>query len=294
MALLRTRIERFLDDIKSGKTVLAQEVTRELAADLDGVRYLPDGRVDLDSCSPQLRSIARAYFSASQHLASSSLEPAQPMTPISSTMTSDDPAEAAKLNRELFAHFDAVFRAFTGCPPGDFVPEGSSFAKEIRRLGERLNASRTKANALLRVANDAYLDLQKHYRAAGNARLKLGGSLPGQKLVLGGAQGFSGSSLQAVRSMLMYGDTILIPDPVQRWMETEPVGEAFVTVRMLEDIFHLSKLRPLVDADLPVVPLLVFPSWERLMEEHDQATRDRMERLAIDLFAPHILMTSRK
>jgi hypothetical protein len=209
-------------------------------------------------------------------------------------MTSDDPAEAAKLNRELFAHFDAVFRAFTGCPPGDFVPEGSSFAKEIRRLGERLNASRTKANALLRVANDAYLDLQKHYRAAGNARLKLGGSLPGQKLVLGGAQGFSGSSLQAVRSMLMYGDTILIPDPVQRWMETEPVGEAFVTVRMLEDIFHLSKLRPLVDADLPVVPLLVFPSWERLMEEHDQATRDRMERLAIDLFAPHILMTSRK
>lgn len=282
MPFLRTRLERLLGDLKSGKTVLADEVLRGLQPDLYRVGYLPDGTLDLETCSPRLRSVARAYYLAAAHVddgGEASGPVVAPPQPIDSTRVRD-------LNRTLFAHYSEVFRSFTGCLPENFVPEGSDFATQIQRIGARLASDPRIAEALHRAADEATQALGKHYASSRNERLHAGVGLPGQKFVLGGTQSFTSSSLRAVQSMLLYADTVLIPDPVQRWTEADPVAEAFPTIRMLEDIYHISKLRPLVEADLPTVPLLVFPSWEKLMEEHDVATKEGMERMFLSVLSP--------
>jgi hypothetical protein len=102
--------------------------------------------------------------------------------------------------------------------------------------------------------------------------------------VLGGQQSITGSGVAAVRSTLLYCDTILIPDPVHRWLEKDSDAERFSQIRMLEDIYHLHQLRPLIDARVPDVPILIFPSWERMFEEHDTATQDGIELLALSTF----------
>ncbi len=80
--------------------------------------------------------------------------------------------------------------------------------------------------------------------------------------------------------MLLYADSILIPDPILSWIESPRSEERFRNVRLLEAAFVLLHLKPLVDADLPSSSIVIFPSFERSLEERDPTTQTGIATLA--------------
>ena len=41
-------------------------------------------------------------------------------------------------------------------------------------------------------------------------------------------------------------------------------------------MFFILRLKPLVDADLGIPPVVVFPSFDRLLQQHDQTSREQL------------------
>lgn len=107
----------------------------------------------------------------------------------------------------------------------------------------------------------------------------------GMKLVLGGSSEFTNTHLQAVRKMLLYADTILIPDPVLPWIEVEREEEKFPLIKLLQSVFILLHLKPLVDADLSYPAVIMFPSYEKTLETKDHETKQGIDRLVSDFFS---------
>jgi hypothetical protein len=57
-------------------------------------------------------------------------------------------------------------------------------------------------------------------------------------------------------------------------------------LQLAHALFYVLQLRPLVDADLPVPPVFVFPSFEESLEERDAHTKYGMEQLAVRMIGP--------
>tara|TARA_R110002073_G_scaffold336583_1_gene536317 strand:- start:5920 stop:7584 length:1665 start_codon:yes stop_codon:yes gene_type:complete len=268
---LRRRIEDLLADLREGR--LHDSESAQLKPEIEKVTFQPDGSVDLDSCSPTLRSIARAYALTKSQTPNQPARTAEVATP--------DARETAQLNRELFDKLGQFFQRVTGRAPNKFLRGSEDFSASIRRLGESMKGDQQSSQ----VVNDAFVELYKYLRESNDARLRGALALVGSKLVLGGTQFFSNSSLHAVRSMLLYCDTVLIADPVLPFLEGQPTNSRFVLPRMLEQIFFLSQLRPLIDADLPYPAIVVFPSYEKLMQAKDLHTQDGLELQFLGLFS---------
>src|SRR5712692_1953651 len=73
--------------------------------------------------------------------------------------------------------------------------------------------------------------------------------------------------------MLLYADTILVPDPILPWMEAPRDDERFQHVLHIEAAFSLLHLKPIVDAQLPYPAVIVFPSYEKSLEIQDAKTQ---------------------
>lgn len=122
----------------------------------------------------------------------------------------------------------------------------------------------------------------RHKTAAFQSAREIGG----MKLVFGGSSSqFTDTHLKAVRKMLLYADTILIPDPILPWIEVEREEEKFRDVKLLQNVFMLLQLKPLVDANLSYPAVIVFPSYEKTLETKDDETKQRMDRLVSDFFS---------
>jgi len=109
--------------------------------------------------------------------------------------------------------------------------------------------------------------------------------LGGVNLVLGGSSRFGRSQLNATSATVLYSDTVLIPDPVAPWMETEREEEKFRHVLLLQAAHALLHLKPLVDAGLSSPPVVVFPSWEKLLEDNDPQTQVGIAQLFADVMS---------
>jgi len=105
---------------------------------------------------------------------------------------------------------------------------------------------------------------------------------------LGGSSRFLGSELTSTTTASLYSDTVLIPDPVMPWLERHRTEERFQHVLVLQAAHTLLHLKPLVDAELPYPAIVVFPSWEKLLEENDQETQEGISRLVADVCAHHL------
>jgi len=127
--------------------------------------------------------------------------------------------------------------------------------------------------------------LASFYSRHKTAAFQEGRETGGMKLVLGGGSHFTASHLQAVRKMLLYADTILIPDPVLPWLEVERKAEKFRLVNLLKNIFVLLHLKPLVEANLTYPAIIVFPSYEKSLEEHDEETRTYIKNLVVNFLS---------
>ncbi len=63
MGVLGRRIERLLKSAESGKLIFAEgnPTHQELAADLSKVKRLPNGDINLQTCSALVRTLSRSF-----------------------------------------------------------------------------------------------------------------------------------------------------------------------------------------------------------------------------------------
>ncbi|HRI06369.1 MAG TPA: hypothetical protein PKW35_01065 [Nannocystaceae bacterium] len=229
--------------------------------------------------SSKLRTWARGYF-----LVSEAMDRNRPGTTLqgeSESATSDERTKSTM--RELFSHLDNVFCAYTNSRPELFT-RGQSFAAGIQAMGRAMESDSSLARRLFTSGGEAMQRLAAFYEKSGGYLFRAAKELSGLKMVLGGTQSFTRSGIDAVRSMMLYADTIAVPDPVFRWLEVENENEAFRLPRMLEDVLNTLALRPLVDADLPFPAIIVFPSWEGRLDRYDLQTQDSQERMMMQFF----------
>jgi Family of unknown function (DUF5677) len=180
-------------------------------------------------------------------------------------------APLATVQRELFQILDEFFRRATGCSAEEFAPL-DSFGDKIRAEAHKFDLPRIAQSFLY-----VHEALGAFYKRFASHIFSSAKHLPGLKLVLGGGSNFGKSQFDSVRKMLLYADSILIPDPIYPWIESPRVEEAFGDVRLLEAAFVLLHLKPIVDADLPAPAIVVFPSFEKSLEERDPATQRNID-----------------
>ncbi len=77
--------------------------------------------------------------------------------------------------------------------------------------------------------------------------------------------------------MILYGDTVLIPDPILPWIESPRGEERNRSLPILEAAFYLLHLAAFFNTDQPILPVVVFPSFEKSLEERDPVTQARMD-----------------
>ena len=190
-----------------------------------------------------------------------------------------DPIKSTiEYGRELFAHLEEFFLRATGKSATKFATV-ETFGDVIRASVSELAPRGEAAFRWLYTEVRAF-----HSRRDGDA-FKAAKQLGGMNLVLGGSSRFLRSQLNSVSTAVLYSDTVLIPDPVMPWLERDRTEEKFSNVLLLQAVHALLQLKPLVDADLPYPPVVVFPSWEKLLEDNDPQTQEGISQLFTDVLS---------
>jgi len=180
--------------------------------------------------------------------------------------------------RELFAYLEEFFLRATGKSPAEFATV-DTFGDVVRASACELSPRRTDAFGWLDT------ELRAFYARRSADAFRDAKQLGGMSLVLGGSSRFLRSQLNSVSTAVLYSDTVLIPDPILPWLETDRTEERFRHVLLLQAAHTLLQLKPLMDAPLPSPPVAVFPSWEKSLEEQDDQTREGISQLFADVLS---------
>jgi hypothetical protein len=183
-----------------------------------------------------------------------------------------------ELQRRYFALVEAFFKAITGKASGAVPQDSTANIDYFKHL--IIDRVRHHSSDFEREVNAGADQLADFYRDDSNEFLEQAKSIGGVKLILGGGSGFGETQQRAVRKMLLYCDTVLIPDPIARFFESGRFDQA-IHLQIALDAYQLLKLRPLITVDLPSPAIFVFPSMERLLEDRDPITRQAIERLIV-------------
>jgi hypothetical protein len=174
--------------------------------------------------------------------------------------------ELIAYQRNLFAVLEEFFERATGTSPKKFATL-NQFDEKVRTLGTRATAVQEAFEWAEPELNKIYKTVESYHHAAG---------LGGIKAIMGGGAHFRKTQFAAAKRMILYTDTVLIPDPVFALIEVARPEERFHSVRILGEMFFILRLKPLVDADLGIPPVVVFPSFDRFLQQHDQTTREKL------------------
>lgn len=185
----------------------------------------------------------------------------------------DPVAGSVAYQKQLFALLHEVFERATGYRSEKFATF-ETFPGAIRGDADAL-AKRMKGALMWADDNLKSFYAQESANAFAYAR-----EIGGLKLVQGGGSGFLKTQFSSIRASVLYADTVLIPDPVSPWFEAAREEEAFRHVKLLEAIFGVLHLKPLIDADLPTLPVFVFPSMEKILDENDPHTQVNSKQIA--------------
>ncbi|MDT7819574.1 hypothetical protein [Xanthomonas hortorum] len=184
----------------------------------------------------------------------------------------------SEIQSQLFEHFSTLFGALVGRAASLVKDESEIRNRMMSRVSEEPQKFReitTNAmNALGEFYDSHSMDMFRHAKRLG-----------GMRLVTGEQRMFGPSALNAVRITGLYADTQLIPDPVYPFMHGS-LGLNAVQLQLAIQLFQILKLCPLVDLELPVPPVFVFPSFEEQLEERDAHTKLGLEELAMRLLGP--------
>lgn len=172
------------------------------------------------------------------------------------------------IQREYFSILDEFFKRATG-------EEATCFARSTDEFGERI---RRDAHSLSAHACEAfewfYPEITSFYQKQKTTTFLQAKQVGGLKYVMGGASRFTETHFNSVRKVLLYADTILIPDPILPWIESSRTEERFRDVLLLQEAFSLLRLKPLVDANTAYPAIHVFQSYEKSLQDRDQQTID--------------------
>lgn len=190
------------------------------------------------------------------------------------------PIDLAEGQVELFRLFEQAFEAFVGC----------SFqrVKSEQEIKDRvIEQVRNHHEKVARQFNEIADELSEFYRRHGSAIYGHARVLGGLKLILGGQRSFGPSALAGVQKMGLYVDTQLIADPIYPFLEGNLHLNA-LHLQLMIALHNILQLKPLVDARLPVPPVVVFPSFEKLLEANDVQTQVGINELIVKVLAPHL------
>jgi len=253
--------------LREGQLKVAPEY-RELAKELMAARLTMVGLVNTRGLSEQALSFGRtagfalgfvAQRRPDQHPPSESL----PMTDAQS---------------ELFRLFAKLFAALTGRAVELIATEQEIKDRMIWRFTHEPDAMATASNAV-------FDELVAYYNANAVQLFQHAKTLGGMRLVTGGQRAFGPSALNAVRITGLYADTQLVPDPIHPFLSADLNLNA-KHLQLAHALYYILQLRPLVDAELPVPPVFVFPSFEESLEERDAHTKYGIEQLAVRMIQP--------
>jgi hypothetical protein len=179
---------------------------------------------------------------------------------------------------ELFRLFSQLFAALTGRAVELITTEQEIKDRMIWRLTHESDAMANATNAI-------FEELVAYYNTNAVQLFQHAKTLGGMRLVTGGQRRFGPSALNAVRITGLYADTQLVPDPIHPFLYADLNLNA-KHLQLAHALFYILQLRPLVDAELPVPPVFVFPSFEESLEERDPHTKFGMEQLAVRMISP--------
>lgn len=186
------------------------------------------------------------------------------------------PSTAQGFLRDYFSFLDDAFRRLTGESYSEYATVGE-FDATVREKASRA-ATHFGPNY-----PKVLEELRAHYARHKLEPFRQARELPGLKYVIGGSGRFTPTHLGSVRKMLLYADTVLVPDPVLPWIETPRHEEKFHLIWFLKALHTLLQLKPLVDADLPGAAVFVFPSWEKSLEDRDPVTKEGISDLSLSV-----------
>jgi len=193
-------------------------------------------------------------------------------------LSSRPPRSVAEVQVELFDLFAQLFSALTGRAVVLIADEQEIKDRMLWRIKHEPDTMADAVNA----ASDA---LMAFYNANALWLFQHAKTLGGMRLVSGGQRTFGPSALNAVRITGLYADTQFLPDPILPFLTANLHLNAEL-LQLAIALFYVLQLRPLVDAELPVPPVFVFPSFEEGLEKHDAQTMYGMEQLALQLVTP--------
>lgn len=219
MAYLHRRIEHLHELVKTGKLhfLRGDENQEQLIEEMTRVRRLESGEIDLETCSPRVRSFARMMYSAVDMLNPSAESEAPP---------SFELKDVNDYQREYFALLDDVFRRIFGKTASDFAAPGD-FVVEMKKT------SRARFRNVEENYKKGFSEIHDFHAKHMLDAFAMSKCLRGMKLVLGGTSRFTPAHLGALRQTMLYADTFLIPDPVLPWLEEERKDEQFHLVQPL-------------------------------------------------------------
>jgi hypothetical protein len=168
--------------------------------------------------------------------------------------------------QDFFTILEEFFERATGKSPDAFATF-DSFGEEIRKNSTVL------ANRVPDAFRYVWDKLPQFYESDKVGAFEEAKKAAGLKFVLGGSSRFGKTHFDSVRKMLLYADTILVPDPILPWMEAPRDDERFQHVLQIQAAFSLLHLKPIVDAEIPYPALIVFPSYEKTLEIRDAKTQ---------------------
>ncbi|MBW1938615.1 MAG: hypothetical protein JRI67_07610 [Deltaproteobacteria bacterium] len=276
MSYLQRRVTFLFDQFENKKISFAEEFYqtgsgKQLIGDLKKLRRLPDGTVDLSTCTELVRSIAKALYLLKSM-------PGQDKAKSENRTQRITPESISLSMKEYFQMLEDFFLDVTGTSVNKFVVN-ETFGERVRRDAEK-------------IAKKSYSAYQNYIPKIGkfhgdNSPTLLGASkaIGGIKCVLGGSSRFPEVAFDGLRKFALYADTIFVPDPILPWIEASRDEEKFAHVHLLEQMYNLLKLKPLIDAELPCPAIIVFPSWEKSLEASDIETQDGISEIILTFFS---------
>ncbi len=252
--------------LREGKLKVAPQF-RELAEEFMSAPLTMVGLVDTSHLSEKALSFGRTSGMALAFTMQREQEPSPPL-----------PLPMAEAQPELFRLFSQLFAALTGRVVALVANEQEIKERMLWRL-------KHEPDAIANAVNAASDELAGFYNANATRLFQYAKTLGGMRLVTGGQRTFGPSALNAVRVTGLYADTQLLPDPVYPFFAADLHLNA-KHLQLAHALFYVLQLRPLVDAELPVPPVFVFPSFEEVLEERDAHTMHGMEQLMVRMLAP--------
>lgn len=187
-------------------------------------------------------------------------------------------------------YFEIITEFFTGVTGSTHVDfcEPELLADAIRKMGDTIKSSERRVSQLIHSYITLEEKLKRLYSQEGFDCFKSAKNISCCKLNLGGGSRFLETQLNAVRKSILFSDIILIPDPIMPWLESKREHEKFREIHVLQAAYFILHLQDFASTDYDFPPFLIFPSWEKTLEEKDGKTVESTQLLIADIFSHYI------